>query len=245
LCSVPRRLSDACSCLLLRRYENARLLAELAINTDVTLGEILSLLYVCDKVRPNEVLVKRRKEVPPSVAFPGSKTKVVLEVLNQIFEEYTAARNSLETSINNVNPLAHPQEFILDAGWVEETEGALSFCMETMTPGVISPKNACNYEQMEIAQKLGVEKVLADDLPKRFYPKVIQETGGIHQAKCYAKVHDAPNGLKYRYLIEDMLYGMVPVVSVGHELGVETLMMDVCIVIGNILAEPDFWKEGG
>jgi len=222
----------------------ARLLAELGVNADVTLGETLSFLYACDKVGPNEALVKRRKEGLPFAAFPGSKTKTALEVLNQIFEDYSPARNCLETSINNVNPWAHPQGVILNAGWIEATEGAFSFYMEAMTPGVVRVQHACDYEKMEVAEKLGIEKTLTDDLAKRFYAKVIQETGGTHQSKYYAKAHDAPKHLKHRYLVEDMVYGMVPVASIGHKLEVGTPIMNACIAIGNILAETDFWKEG-
>jgi opine dehydrogenase len=222
----------------------ARLLGELGVEADVTVGETLSFLYACDKVGPNEALVKRRKEGLPFAAFPSSKTRAALQVLNQIFKDYTPARNCLETSINNVNPWAHPQGVILNAGWIEATKGAFSFYMDAMTPGVVRLQHACDHEKMEIAEKLGIEKTLTDDLAKRFYAKVIRETGGTHQAKYYAKAHDAPKHLKHRYLVEDMVYGMVPVASIGHELGVETPIMDACIAIGNILAETDFWKEG-
>ncbi|MCD6360208.1 MAG: NAD/NADP octopine/nopaline dehydrogenase family protein [Armatimonadetes bacterium] len=222
----------------------AKLLADLGVDADVTVGETLSFLYACDKVGPNEALLKRRKEGLPFAAFPATKTKAALEVLNRIFDDYTPARNCLETSINNVNPWAHPQGVILNAGWIEATKGAFSFYMEAMTPGVVRVQRACDCEKMEIAEKLGIEKVSTDELTKRFYAKVIQETGSTHQPKYYAKVHDAPKHLKHRYLVEDMLYGMVPVASIGHEIGVETPIMNACITIGSILAEMDFWNEG-
>lgn len=222
----------------------ARLLDDLGVDADVTVAETLSFLYACDKVGPNQALVKRRKEGLPFAAFPGVKTKGALEILNQIFDDYAPARNCLETSINNVNPWSHTQCVILNAGWIEAKEGAFSFYLEAMTPGVVRVQHACDYEKMEITKKLGVETILTDNLAKRFYTKVLKETGQTHQPKYYAGAHDAPKHLKHRYLVEEALYGLVPVAGIGNELGIETPMIDACIAFGDVLAEADFWKEG-
>lgn len=222
-----------------------RLLSDLKVDADVILSEMISFNYACDKVGPNEALVKRKKEGLHYAAFPARKTRGALEVLRPVFPELTPAKNCLETSINNPNPWTHPVAVILNAGWIEATKGGFSFYMEGMTPAVKKLQQANDREKMEVSAELKLMKISNQDLARGMYKKIIEQTGGLtHQPKYYAQAKDAPPHLRHRYLVEDMIYGVVPVSDIGRELGVPTPLINATILIANIIAEMDFRKEG-
>ncbi|MGH9319998.1 MAG: NAD/NADP octopine/nopaline dehydrogenase family protein [Vicinamibacteria bacterium] len=223
----------------------ARLLSELNVDAKVTVAETLSFVYACDKTGPHHVLVKRRKEGLPFSAFPARKTGEALESVNSVFEDFLSARNCLDTSINNVNPCQHTPGIVLNAGWIEATQGGFAFYTEGVTPAVVRLQNALEEEKMEIAGRLGLDKIPTSVLARRMYRKIVEQTGGATiQSKYYADVKDAPKTLKHRYLVEDAKFGLVPISSIGRELGIETPMMDSIVRLGSVLSETDLALEG-
>jgi opine dehydrogenase len=223
----------------------SRVLTDLKVDADVILSEMISFNYACDKIGPNVALVKRKKEGLHYSAFPATKTQVALEALRPLFPELTPAKNCLETSINNPNPWTHVAAVILNAGWIEATKGGFSFYMEGMTPAIKKLQLENDKEKMEVSTKLSLMKITNQDLARNMYKKIIEQTGGLtHQPKYYAQAKDAPPHLRHRYLVEDMIYGMVPVSDIGRQLGVPTPVMDATILIASIIAEMDFRKEG-
>jgi opine dehydrogenase len=221
-----------------------KVLSEIKCKADVTLAETLSFIFACDRIGPTTALIKRQKEGLPVAAFPAKRTNIVLKMLNTVFPSMTCAANVLETSINNINPIGHPPGVVLNAGWIEATQGGFSFYMEGMTAAVEKLQKAIDKEKMEVAGALGLKKISDEELTSMFYRKIIMETGSTHQPKYYAKVKDAPKSLNHRYLTEDLNYGLVPLSSIGKEFGVKTPTIDALIKIASIIAERDFLKEG-
>lgn len=221
-----------------------RLLSTLGVQAKVTTGETLSFVYACDKTGPHHALVKRRKEGLPFSVFPARDTGKALDLLNQVFEDFAPARNCLETSVNNVNPWTHPAGVLLNAGWIEATEGGFSFYMEGMTPSVLRLQRAMDDEKMEVAAALGLERITNSELARRMYRKIVEKVGGTHQKQYYAGVKDAPKTVKHRYLLEDMRYGVVPIASLARQLRIPTPALDATITIASIVAEADLWNDG-
>lgn len=218
----------------------ARLLESLEVNKDVIIGEILSFLYACDKTGPAEALVKKRKAGLPFAAFPGARIQEALSTLNQVFDDLVPAANCLETSMHNMNPWVHIPGVVLNAGWIEATKGGFSFYVDGMTPAVLRVRHALDREKRDVASKLGISTIATADILSRMYadlPKDINE-------RYYAKSKDAPTHLRHRYLVEDMIYGLVPVVGIARAVGVSTPTMDSIITLASILSEMDFKKEG-
>ena len=218
----------------------ARLLESLGVTRDVVLGEVLSFLYACDKIGPATALVKKRKAGLPFAAFPGSRTGAALDVLNRVFTDLAPAVNCLETSIHNMNPWVHIPGVVLNAGWIEATKGGFSFYVDGMTDAVLRLRHALDREKGDVAARLGIRTLATEDILSRMYaglPKGISE-------RYYAGSKDAPTHLRHRYLVEDMIYGLVPVAGLARAAGVSTPTMDSIITLASILAEMDFGKEG-
>ncbi|MGH9321224.1 MAG: NAD/NADP octopine/nopaline dehydrogenase family protein, partial [Vicinamibacteria bacterium] len=103
---------------------------------------------------------------------------------------------------------------------------------------------AMDEEKMDVAGALGLERVSKQELARRLYKKIVDQTGGTHQKKYYAGVKDAPKTVKHRYLVEDMLYGVVPVASLARQIGIPTPALDAVIEVASIVAEENFREEG-
>jgi opine dehydrogenase len=172
-----------------------------------------------------------------------------VDLLNKAFNDLTPAKNVFETSINNNNPIGHVPLMILNAGWIEATEGGFA-SSEGRTTAVRKLEKALDGEKMEVANALGFEKISNEEWTARFYRKVVEETGGqIEQPKYYSKESPspgamAPSSLKHRYLVEDIMYAYVPMASIGKTLGVKTRTMDSVIDIASIINEVNYWEEG-
>lgn len=54
----------------------------------------------------------------------------------------------------------------------------------------------------------------------------------------------APVTLIHRYILEDAPMSLVPMVSLGAQLGVETPLMSAVVEICSAMLGQDFWSEG-
>jgi opine dehydrogenase len=215
----------------------ARLLRELNVNVDITVGETLSCIYLSNKTGPTEALIRAKKEALPFAAFPGQKTQGALDELRKIFSGLAPAKNCFETSINNASQWEHPAGTLLNAGWIEARKGGFSFGVEGRTPAVKRLQEAMDAEKIKIAHSLDIECIPSTDILKRLYKH------GTNREK-YAYLKNAPKQIQHRYLTEDLSYGVVPIANIGHELGVSTPVIDSTVRIASVAAGIDFLKDG-
>jgi opine dehydrogenase len=235
----------------------AKLLKELGVPADkVTVAETASFIYACDRVGKKgaffmeqyrddaKVVIKREKDGLPFAAFPATKTADVLRKVNEALRSVTSAVNVLETSINNVNPISHPAGVIMNAGWIEHTGGKFSFYLEGQTPSINKVAKKMDEEKMAVAGALGLKKVSNEEMSRKMYARYIDKKGQVHQEKYYKNVYDAPPNLKHRYLTEDVIYGLVPMVEIAKVANVQTPTLNSIITLASIANEADYWREG-
>lgn len=235
----------------------SKLLAELKVDKDITVGETLSFLYASDRVGKKgaffmdryqddaKVLIKREKEGLPIAAFPATKNSSLLDKVRKVVPSIASATNVLETSINNVNPISHPAGVILNAGWIEHTGGGFSFYLEGQTPAIKKVGKAMDDEKMAVASAYGLRKISNEELSRKMYARYVdKKTGNTHQEKYYRNICDAPPNLKHRYLTEDVIYGLVPMFYLAKSAGVETPTMESIVRFACIVNETNYWETG-
>jgi opine dehydrogenase len=235
----------------------ARLLKDLKVDKDVTVGETLSFLYASDRVGKKgaffmdkyqddaKVLIKREKEGLPVAAFPATKNTQFVSDLRKAVPSMVSAENVLETSINNVNPMSHPAGVIMNAGWIEHTGGRFSFYLEGQTPSINRVAGAMDEERMNVAAAFGLKRISNEELSQKMYAKYIdKKTGSTHQEKYYRNIYDAPPSLKHRYLVEDVMYGLVPMYRLAKVAGVETPIIESIIRFACVANEVNYWETG-
>jgi len=204
-------------------------------------SETASLMYACRRIGPAKVWVRRVKEVMPVAAFPASKTPVVVEVLKELWSQVVPAANVIETSLNNPNPTGHVPGMILNAARIEATKGDFKFFQEAQldpVPCIKKVRTTLEAEIAEVGRRLGVRT----DWTQKFYVP-----GKIATAPEQVATHHpdyAPDTLQYRYLTEDVPYGLVPPLSLGEQLGVKMLTTRALVQLASVVNDTDYFTQG-
>jgi opine dehydrogenase len=206
-------------------------------------AEAQTLLYTCRISGPARVRVAGVKLRVPLAALPARDTPRVLEALNPIYPQFVAARDVLETGLDNIGAVFHPGTVVLNVARIES--GAAFEFYRDMTPGVVRLLESIDEERLATARAFGVEATSASEWLARSYE-------GIQGATLYERIGSnpayagisAPRSLDTRYVLEDVPTGLVPIASLGRMAGLAMLatagLVDVCCA----LYRRDFWGEG-
>jgi opine dehydrogenase len=211
----------------------------------VTVAETLSLPFACRKVDPVHVHVSGVKDDLPIAAFPASTNSRLAAVLEGVFPAGLAlAANVLETSLNNLNAMAHPLPALLNAGWIETTGGDFRFYTDGVSPSVARAMDATDGERLAVVTALGLPPIAATEWDRRLYGLVGETTYELNRDSWVHRDIRAPRELRSRYLTEDVPFGLVPIASIARELGIATPTIDLAIDLACLLLGEDLRATG-
>jgi opine dehydrogenase len=206
----------------------------------VVVAETLSLPYACRKAAPDHVHIAGVKRNLPVAAFPARETARAMAALEAVFPEMlTPAAHVLETSLNNPNAMAHPVPVLLNAGWVETTHGDFRFYADGISPSVARAIEALDADRLAVVNALGLPAVEAIEWDRRLYGLTGATVYELNQLSWVHRDIRAPDALRTRYLTEDVPFGLVPIASIGRELGVPTPVIDLFIDLACMLLGED------
>jgi opine dehydrogenase len=209
------------------------------------IGETSTLPYGCRVVEPGVVRVTTRVISGLfAAAVPSGRTGVVVERLAQVWPQVEPARNVLQTTLQNGNPVIHPAIMLMNASRIENTGGDFLFYTDGVTPASANLIEAVDTERLALAGALGITLLSEPELGYRqgYMGDATYQTGynhGIGFAKS-----QAPSTLDFRYLTEDVPYGMVFMSELARRVGVPTPTIDAVIQIASVALGRDFRAEG-
>jgi len=155
-----------------------------------------------------------------------------------------AAKNILQTSLQNGNPVIHPAITLLNTALIERTKGNFYFYEEGVTPAVGRLIKAIDQERIAIGQALNIHVIPEPDLgymqgymAEPTYDKGYSEAPGFKGIK-------AQSSLDYRYFHEDVGFGLVLLQRLGEQIGVETPYISAVIRLASLLMERDYLAQG-
>lgn len=210
---------------------------------DVIIAETDTLIYAC-RSSMGKSKIFMVKEVVAVAAIPTDKTEMVVEALNTAFPQFIPAQNVLETSLNNFGAVFHPAPTILNAARIETTQGNFEFYREGISPSVAKILEKIDNERMMVAKALGVNTISA----KRWLKESYNAEGenlyeAIQNTKAYVGLL-APQTLDCRYIFEDVPMSLVPMSSIGKEIGIKTPTIDAVIHLASVMHGKDYWNIG-
>ena len=210
------------------------------------LCETSLLIYSCRITGPSSVFVDGLKRKLPTAAFPAIETDEVLKVLRGAYPQLIPATNVLETSFENLNPIFHPQITLLNAGFTERTKGDYIFYKDGVTPGVGSVIQAVDDERASVANALGIRVTPTTkwlDIMYGAKGKNIYEA--IQDCKPYLDPGErGPKNFQFRFVTEDVPYGLVPIASLGDLLKVSTPNIKAVIHLWSTINQVNYFEEG-
>ncbi len=211
---------------------------------EVLISETSTLPYAVRLLEPGKIKIfNKLKGGIFLAALPALKTSYILEQLRDVYPAIEGAKNILQTSLQNGNPVIHPAITLMNVGLIERTKGDFDFYHQGVTPAVGKLVESVEKERVAIGRKLGIEVIPDPELGViQGYMTEATYDSGFNTAPGFAGVK-APSSLDYRYFNEDVGYGLVFLQKLGEQVGVETPVMSAVINLVSILMERDYVNE--
>jgi opine dehydrogenase len=230
------------SCCGSIEFKNA---ADLGLrDEEIVVAETSTLPYAVRLLEPGKIRIfNKLKEGLFLAALPAKNTQLVLDQVRDVYSAMSAAKNILQTSLQNGNPVIHPTITLMNVALIERTQGDFEFYHEGVTPAVGRLIKAVDKERIAIGNKLGV-KVIPDPELGVMQGYMVEATydNGFITSPGFAGVKAQPS-LDYRYFNEDVGYGLVFLQKLGEQVGVDTPIMSTVITLVSLLMNRDYVGE--
>jgi len=215
---------------------------------NVPVCETNTLTYICRLVGPAEVRITSRAKVQ-FAALPGRRTPECFPLFERLYPASTQRKNVLQTSLNNINAVLHPPGMILNAGWIEHTKGNFSYYIEGSTPAVARVMEELDNERVGLCRKFGFDTERFADF---FFQagstsEAAYRSGVLHRVLQESEPNRfirAPENLSYRFLTEDIPFGIVPMAHLGSLVGVPMPIVQALIALASVINGQDYLHAG-
>ena len=182
-------------------------------------------------------------------ALPARETEALHALIQPLYPEIVAASSVLETGLSNMNAVFHPPGMLMNAGWIEHTDGDFLFYREGITEAVGRVVSALDAERVAIAGGLGV--------PTRSFLETFHAAGLTTDAALASgsvaracresgpnETLKSPPSLDHRYVHEDVGYGLVPMAAFAELAGTPCPVIEAHIDLLSAAAGIDY-RAGG
>ncbi|MBW1712306.1 MAG: NAD/NADP octopine/nopaline dehydrogenase family protein [Deltaproteobacteria bacterium] len=211
-----------------------------------TVSATATLPYAARVQGPGRVLVTLLVKRLYFAAFPGSRTEAEAKRWSRLFPALKPMTNVLEVSLNNGNPVTHPAPMLLNAARIENTKGDFLFYRDGTSPAVVRISQRLDEERLALCRTLGLAEIPATErlyqlgYADKVYPSLLE---AYQKSQAFGPIK-APESMNYRYVYEDIPYGLVYFASLGDRLGVATPTARTVVNLANLMTGHDFWEEG-
>jgi opine dehydrogenase len=186
---------------------------------DIVVAETSTLPYAVRLIEPGKIRIfNKLKGGLFLAAVPAQNTNNVLQQVRDVYPTMSAAKNILQTSLQNGNPVIHPTITLMNVAPVDK-------------------------ERIAIGKKLGVEVIPDPELGvMQGYMTEATYDNGFITSPGFEGVK-AQSSLDYRYFNEDVGYGLVFLQKLGEQVGVATPIMSAVITLVSLLMNRDYLGE--
>jgi opine dehydrogenase len=209
------------------------------IPENLIICEALSLLYACRTITPGNVNIVGFKNSLKVAAFPGNKTNQVVELLKEAFPQIEPAKNVLETSLCNLNAIMHPAPSILNTSLIESNHD-WEYYNDGITPTIGKFLVELDKERIAIGEKLNLNLLPVKDFYKSIYNVKGDTLTEIVRSNSAYKGIKGQKQIDTRYILEDIPTGLIPMMSLGKKLNLNTLGMETICNMAKLLLNVDF-----
>ena len=176
----------------------------------------------------NQCCLSTIKEEIRIASVPKEDVSIFIQELKDVFPQLRASNNVVETSLNSSNPILHSPIALFNLARLENGED-YGFYTDATTPAVIRFVEAADRERVEVARAVGITPQSCLEILNSFWvDKFDNLYDAIVNNKDYQKVR-GPKTLNFRFINEDLPYGLIPVVILGKKYGVKTPALSAMI----------------
>ncbi|MEJ2256317.1 MAG: NAD/NADP octopine/nopaline dehydrogenase family protein [Woeseiaceae bacterium] len=216
--------------------------AGLALQDDsIRIAETSTLHYAVRLTEPGRIRVfLKLKAGNLLAALPGTHTGDILELIADVYPGMEPAQSTLQTSLQNANPIIHPAVTLSNAARIETTGGDFLFYEEGVSDSVGRLIEALDNERIAIGRKLGIPILPDPEMGVRQgYMLEANYGSGYRNAPGFRGIRAQPQ-LDHRYLNEDVGYGLVFMSLLGQQVAATTPGIDAIIQLASIVMARDY-----
>ena len=211
---------------------------------EVIVAEAQTFIYASRSINPAQTRIFRIKNSIPVAALPAHRTPEVVNALRTAFPQFVPGDNVMKTSLDNIGAIFHPAVTVLNAARIESTNGDFDYYTEGITATMSLILEKMDQERVAVAEALGFRAMTA-----REWLYIAYDAAGrtLHEAMRANRGYDgikAPKTVFHRYITEDIPMSLVPIASLGRQVGVQTPAIDSIILLGSVLLDTNFWEIG-
>lgn len=211
--------------------------------------ETVTLTYITRMEGPATVGIYSYTEQLMFAALPGKETARLHAEIQPLFPEIRAVSSVLETGLANINAIFHPPGMLMNAGWIEATDGDFLFYKEGITEAIGRVVSAIDDERLAVARALDVPAIPFLEI---FYnagltTRAAADSGSVARACRESAPNEtlrSPSSLDHRYVHEDIGYGLVPIAALGRLAGVATPVIDSHVALLSAATGIDYASTG-
>jgi opine dehydrogenase len=217
------------------------------VTADVTIAGASISPFPGRSHEPGTVDIHGVKANVPIAAVPSSETDQVVEILNPTFApdvQFNPARDIFEVNLTNLNVPMHTTIALFNLTHIDRGD-EWRFYGDGLTPAVERLISSLDSERLALGEGLGLAIPSLPDLVDDMYDVCTGET--IMELLGESPIHKSglgPTTLEFRYLTEDVPYGLVPMASICDELNIDCPTIESMIHLLSIGAGTDFEEEG-
>jgi opine dehydrogenase len=211
---------------------------------EIIVAETSTLPYAVRLLEPGKLVIfNKLKSGLFIAAVPAQNTNYVLEQVRDVYPAMIAAKNILQTSLQNGNPIIHPAVTLMNVGLIERDNCDFDFYQEGVTPAVGRLMEGVDKERIAIGNALGVDVIPDPELGviQGYMTEATYDTG-FNTAPGFQGVK-AQIDLDYRYFNEDVGYGLVFFQKLAEQVGVKTPVISAVITLASLLMKRDYLGE--
>lgn len=208
------------------------------------IAETQTILYTCRKSSDDSVNLYALKDKMLISSVNNKDLDYILSVVPKCYSEYLIKADSfIQTSLGNVGMLLHCAPVLMNVGWIE-SKNDFSYYKEGISPTVAHIVEKLDKERLEVATKLGFNVESVTDWMRRIYNCDGKDLFEVIQNNNKYNNITAPTTLNYRYLDEDIPFGLVPLESIAKKLNINVKITTLLIDLACEIMEKDYRKEG-
>ena len=199
--------------------EFARTLRRYAIRANIYLAEAQTFIYAAELRGPGAVEILKEKNKMRVAALPARDNQHVMGTLIQVYPQIEAAKNVIETSINNVGAVNHPAPMLLNTSIIERSAGGedLRFYKDLITrPIVEMVMEKIDDEKVAIGKAFGLDTWTVLDWYRESYGVTGPSLYDVyHNNPYYLGFHAPTDILQLNNILDEIPNSLVPQSSFG------------------------------
>lgn len=208
------------------------------------LAEAHSLPYVARLGDGPSVTVTAIKRWLAIATIPARAVDRVAGVLRALWPGVQPVASVLETGLMNLGAMIHPPTMVVNAARIEALGGGYPFYGEAITPSVAAVIEALDTERQAVARAFGARVPSLVELTALSYGLPVDDLLGVLRANRAYDVGLVPGQIAHRYLDEDVPTGLVPMMELARQAGLQVPTMEAVTQLACIIRGRDFRREG-